>query len=279
MYIVALFLTVLLVGSGQMGEMLRHAGEPTAETVSPTEKSIEEYQLEPYDGPQARVAVYRFQDQTAKGSGATHGGYPGHFCDSPKIGVLEVVLSGALTRSTEEANYFVGPQEAAVGTHWLAAWSQRPGEWKRLEDRRVGYTLLYPRDWSVEGQIAATEFAIGSRCQSVRVVDFEPPPGSGAGAQVRHSFLQVCAKPLKGGESLQDFMRQTYGALLARTFEMADINGLSVYQTREEKPTKMIFTEIKDHRIQIYFSIVADRELYPTRKAQVENILASFSEI
>ena len=74
-------------------------------------------------------------------------------------------------------------------------------------------------------------------------------------------------------------LASTYGALLARTFEMADINGLSVYQTREEKPTKMIFTEIKDHRIQIYSSIVAEPEKYPTRKAQLENILASFSAI
>lgn len=157
--------------------------------------------------------------------------------------------------------------------------AQTPDEWKRLEDRRVGYTLLYPRDWSVVGQVTATEFAIGSRCQSVRVVDFEPPPGSGPGAQVRQSFLQVCAKPIEGGESLEAFMRRTYGALLARTFEMADLNGLSVYQTREEKPTKMIFTEIKDHRIQIYSSIVAELEKYPMRKAQLDHILASFSAI
>jgi len=279
MYFVALFLTVLLVGCGQMGDMIQHAGESTTETVSRTEKSIEEYQLEPYNGPKARVAVYRFQDQTAKGGGVVRGGYPGHYWDNPQIGILVVVLFGTIATSTEEANSFAGPKEAAVATDWLAAWSQTPGERKRLEDRQVGYTLLYPRDWSVEGRVAATEFAIGSRCQSVRVVDFEPPPGSGPGAQVRHSFLQVCAKPIKGGESLQDFMRQTYGALLARTFEMADFNGLSVYQTREEKPTKMIFTEIKHHRIQIYFSVVADLEKYPTRKTQVENILASFSVI
>jgi hypothetical protein len=279
MYFVALFLTVLLVGCGQMGDMIQDAGEPTAETVSRTEKSIEEYQLEPYDGPQARVAVYRFQDHAANRAGVVRGGYPAPYWDNPQIGILVVVPFGTLTTSTEEANSFAVPKEAAVATDWLTAWSQTPGEWKRLEDRKVGYTLLYPRDWSVEGQVAATEFAIGSRCQSVRVVDFEPPPGSGPGAQVRHSFLQVCAKPIEGGESLQDFMRQTYGVLLARTFQMAKFNGLSVYQTREEKPTKMIITEIKNHRIQIYLSVVADLEKYPTRKAQVENILASFSVI
>jgi hypothetical protein len=275
MYFVALFLTVLLVGYGQMGDMIQHAGERTAETVSRTDKSIEEYQLEPYDGPKTRVAVYGFQAQTAKGGGVVRGGHAGHYWYNPQIGVLV----GTLTTSTEEANSFAGPKEAAVASDWLAAWSQMPGERMRLEDRQVGYTLLYPRDWSVEGQVAATEFAIRSRCQSVRVVDFEPPPGSGPGAQVRHSFVQVCAKPIESGESLQDFMRRTYGALFARAFEMADFNGLSAYQTREEKPTKMIFTEIKDHRIQIYSSIVADLEKYPTRKAQVENILASFSAI
>jgi hypothetical protein len=111
------------------------------------------------------------------------------------------------------------------------------------------------------------------------VIDFEPPPRSGAAAQVQHSFVQVCAKPIEGSESLEDFMRQTYGALLARTFETAHVNGLSVYQTREEGPTKTIFTEIKVHLIQIFSSVVADPEKYPTRQAQVEKILASFSVI
>jgi len=171
----------------------------------------------------------------------------------------------------------VGPKGAATATGWLAAWAQTPVEWKRLEDRQVGYTLLYPEDWSVEGQVAATEFAIGSRCRSVQVIDFEPPPGSGAGAQVQQSFVQVCAKPIEGGESLKDFMRQTYGALLARTFEMANANGLSVYQTREEGPIKTIFTVIKNHLIQIFSTVVAEPEKYPTRQAQVEKILASFS--
>jgi hypothetical protein len=202
-----------------------------------------------------------------------------HYWHYPHIGILVVVLFGTLSTSTEEVHSFAGPRGAAIASDWLAAWAQTSREWKRLEDRQVGYTLLYPSDWSVEGQVAATEFAIGSRCRSVRVVDFEPAPGSGPGAQVRHSFVQVCAKSIAGGESLEDFMRHTYGGLLARTFEMADFNGLSVYQTREQKPTRMIFTEIKNYRIQIYSSVVADLEKYPTRRGQVDNILASFSVI
>jgi len=89
----------------------------------------------------------------------------------------------------------------------------------------------------------------------------------------------VCAKSIEGGESLEDFMRHIYGASLARTFDMANFNGLSAYQAREQTPPRMIFTEIKNYRIQIYSSLVADLEKYLTRRAQVEHILASFSVI
>jgi len=202
-----------------------------------------------------------------------------HYWHCPHIGILVGVLLGTLTASTEEMDVFAGPRSATVASDRPAAWSQTSGEWKRLEDRQVGYALRYPSDWSIGGQVAATEFATGSRCRSARVVDFEPAPGSGPGAQVRHSFVQVCAKSIEGGESLEDFMRHIYGASLARTFDMADFNGLSAYQAREQTPPRMIFTEIKNYRIQIYSSVVADLEKYLTRRAQVEHILASFSVI
>lgn len=80
-------LPLLLTGCAPMAEMIEHAGEPTAKVESTTEKSIEEYQLEPYDGPKARVAVYRFGDQTAKGGGVVQGGYPvGYHWYNPQIG-------------------------------------------------------------------------------------------------------------------------------------------------------------------------------------------------
>jgi curli biogenesis system outer membrane secretion channel CsgG len=70
-----------------MGEMIQHAGEPTAKTESTTEKNIQEYQLEAYKGPKARVAVYQFADQTAKGRGTVYGGYPGlSMWYTPQIG-------------------------------------------------------------------------------------------------------------------------------------------------------------------------------------------------
>jgi curli biogenesis system outer membrane secretion channel CsgG len=80
------FLAVLLAGCSAMGEMIQNAGEPTAKTESASDKSIAEYQLEAYDGPKARVAVYRFEDQTAKGGGTVYGGYPGFQWYTPQIG-------------------------------------------------------------------------------------------------------------------------------------------------------------------------------------------------
>jgi curli biogenesis system outer membrane secretion channel CsgG len=94
------FLPILLAGCGAMGDMIQHAGEPTAKTESTTDKSIEQYQIEPYDGPKARVAVYRFADQTAKGGGTVQGGYPGYYWYNPQIGNgMADMLNDALLKS------------------------------------------------------------------------------------------------------------------------------------------------------------------------------------
>jgi curli biogenesis system outer membrane secretion channel CsgG len=94
------FFPILLAGCGAMGDMIQHAGEPTAKTESTTDKSIEQYQLEPYDGPKARVAVYRFADQTAKGGGTVQGGYPGYYWYNPQIGNgMADMLNDALLKS------------------------------------------------------------------------------------------------------------------------------------------------------------------------------------
>ena len=99
MRFLSLFVSILLAGCGSMGEMIQHAGEPTAKTESTTDKSIEEYQLEPYNGPKARVAVYRFADQTAKGGGTVQGGYLGYWY-TPQIGSgMADMLNDALLKS------------------------------------------------------------------------------------------------------------------------------------------------------------------------------------
>jgi curli biogenesis system outer membrane secretion channel CsgG len=101
MFSLTFLLIIMLAGCGPMGEMIEHAGEPTAKTVSTTDKSIEEYQLEAYNGPKARVAVYQFTDQTAKGRGTVYGGYPGlSMWYTPQIGNgMADMLNDALLKS------------------------------------------------------------------------------------------------------------------------------------------------------------------------------------
>ena len=60
---------LILAACGPVQQMVKNPGQPTAETASATQQSIDQVQFEPYDGPKARVAVYRFADQSAKGGG------------------------------------------------------------------------------------------------------------------------------------------------------------------------------------------------------------------
>jgi curli biogenesis system outer membrane secretion channel CsgG len=87
---------LLLGGCAPVGEMIQNAGKPTAEVASSTERSIDEVQLEAYNGPKARVAVYRFEDQTAKGGGTVQGFY----WYTPQIGNgMAEMLNDALLQS------------------------------------------------------------------------------------------------------------------------------------------------------------------------------------
>jgi len=82
-----------------MAEMIQNAGQPTAKTVSATEQSIDQAQLEPYNGPKARVAISRFTDQSGQGKGIAVG-YPGFAWYSPQIGNgMADMLSDALLQS------------------------------------------------------------------------------------------------------------------------------------------------------------------------------------
>src|SRR5512143_345654 len=70
MRLVVLALVLMVAGCGPVGEAIQNPGQATTQTVSTSQQSIDQVQLEAYDGPKARVAVYRFGDQTAKGGGA-----------------------------------------------------------------------------------------------------------------------------------------------------------------------------------------------------------------
>ncbi len=92
-------LAMILTGCAPIGEMIQNAGQPTAKTVSATEQSIGQAQLEPYNGPKARVAVSRFTDQSGKGKGIAVG-YPGFGWYTPQIGNgMADMLSDALLQS------------------------------------------------------------------------------------------------------------------------------------------------------------------------------------
>jgi curli biogenesis system outer membrane secretion channel CsgG len=92
-------LALIFTGCAPMAEMIQNAGQPTAKVVSTTEQTIDQAQLEPYNGPKARVAVSRFTDQSGKGKGIGVG-YPGFGWYTAQIGNgMADMLSDALLQS------------------------------------------------------------------------------------------------------------------------------------------------------------------------------------
>ncbi len=150
-----------------------------------------------------------------------------------------------------------------------------PAPWLHLEEPMVGFSLNYPPDWSVGEQVVATEFAADARCRSVRIIDFEPPPGSGAAAPMEQSFVQVCVKPLEQNNSLDQYMRRVYGDTLHQTFLIKDLNGTRTYQFEGQGKAKTIFAETRNGLIQIVTSVATSPKKFHERQAQVEMILGS----
>jgi len=148
---------------------------------------------------------------------------------------------------------------------------------KRLENPQVGYSLRYPQDWQVRGRVVATEFAQSAQCESVEVVDFQPPPETGPSAVILHSFVQICAKPQANAATLEDFLRQTYGEAFAVHFQRTDLHGIHAYQARNESGSTTIFLQTREYRLQIVSTVVANAAKRSKRRAEAEAILESFS--
>jgi hypothetical protein len=146
-----------------------------------------------------------------------------------------------------------------------------------LEDASVGFSLYYPPDWTVDGQVVSTQFTTNAKCRSVRFFDFEPPPDSGAAAPVQQSFVQVCAKPLDEDDSLNRYMDRVYGESLQQSFVVTDLNGTRSYQTKEQAPSITIFAQPRTDLIQIVASVATSHEKYCERRKQVEKILRSLT--
>lgn len=149
--------------------------------------------------------------------------------------------------------------------------------WQRLTDPLIGFSICYPAEWSDGGQVIATQFAAGAQCRSVRVIDFAPPPDSGATAVTEQSLVQVCAKPLEPEDSLHQYMRRTYGEALQNTFAITDLDGVPGYQSTGRGQTRTIFTQYRNSLIQIVATVAASPDKAPERQAQVEQILESFA--
>jgi hypothetical protein len=147
----------------------------------------------------------------------------------------------------------------------------------RSENREVGYSLLYPGDWQVKGNVVATEFATAAACESVVIVDFQPPPGSGPAAFILHSFVQICAKPLADNLMLEEFMRQTYGHTFFTIFQRTNLAGLAGYQIERHGLNTTIFLQTNRHRIQIVTAVIASPEKQAQRVTEVQEILHSLS--
>ena len=149
---------------------------------------------------------------------------------------------------------------------------------KRLTDTEAGYSLAYPGDWQLEGNVLATQFAEDAQCESVEFIDSQRGGESGPAPSILHSFVQVCAQPLIDGLTLDAFMRQTYGQSLD-SFERVELNGVPAYQTSAQPLERMIFLQTQSHRLQIAAAVVAAPERRAERLNQMEEILASFSVI
>jgi hypothetical protein len=144
-----------------------------------------------------------------------------------------------------------------------------------LRNTSVGFSLSIPRGWKLTGQVVATEFAAGAACQSARVVDFQPPPGSGPGAKMLQSFVQICWKRVRDGSSLDEFMRKTYGRRLSELFRQASVAATRAYSTKVVNGSTTIFLQTPTYRLQIAAAAVARSAKRDERLAQVQRVLAS----
>jgi len=144
-----------------------------------------------------------------------------------------------------------------------------------LENATVGYTLRHPADWSVTGQVLTTEFSRGATCQSVQIVDFQPPADSGAAGFIRHAFVQLCAKPGSGGESLDAWLESRYGAPLGTRFEPVVVGGFAGWRLREPREPSLTFVRTERHTIEIVAAVATDEAHAALRRAQVGEIVAS----
>jgi curli biogenesis system outer membrane secretion channel CsgG/peptidoglycan hydrolase-like protein with peptidoglycan-binding domain len=177
-----------------MGEMMQNPGEPTTKTVSTTQPTLDQAQLEPYDGPKARVAVYQFGDRSAKGRGAGYGGYPGFGWYNPQIGdgMADMLSDGLL-----QSNRFI------------------------VLDRQAIKDVLQEQDLAAAGRISRETAAPIGQVEGAdllvkgSVTEFEPG-SAGAGAGAGLGFFGLPGALLGG---VLGGMRQSHVAMIVQVVD------------------------------------------------------------
>lgn len=135
------------------------------------------------------------------------------------------------------------------------------------------FSVEYPSGWAPAGQVLATAFASGATCGSALIVDRNDPAGSGPGASVEQSFVQVCWKGLEG-KTLAQFMTATYGATTG--FQATTLAGRPA-QVSQAGTSSTYFVDTSTRRYQVTTGVAASDALRATRQAQVGHILATLT--
>ena len=135
------------------------------------------------------------------------------------------------------------------------------------------FAVDYPAGWGPGGQVLATAFANGATCGSALIVDNAGPAGSGPGASVEQSFVQVCWKGLEG-KTLAQFMTSTYGANTG--FQATTLAGRPA-QVSRAGASSTYFLDSSTRRYQVTTGVSASDALRATRQAQVDHVLASLT--
>jgi hypothetical protein len=188
--------------------------------------------------------------------------------------VLCAVLGGFACSNGDEETGVIGPT-TGLGFETVTETGTTPRPHVLVDDA-VGYSLSYPRTWSPAGALAATEFAAEADCRSVGIVDREPPPDAGPGAEVRSSFVQVCSRPLTDDAGLEEFLRMTYDEELLAGFRRTTVGNAGAFTTGTAV-NSITFLQSDTHRLQVLTAVVGEPGEQQERIAQVEEVLGSFA--
>ena len=148
-----------------------------------------------------------------------------------------------------------------------------PDGFSRLVNEQVGYSLVYPSEWSVvdHGEVASGVFE-GANCQTVRVVD-KSFGGLGAMAD-RRAFVRICGRRVTDGLTLEEFMERLPNDLRA-DYRVEELNGTTVYQYTDVDLNTRVRLQTDMYRIEIFSAVPTLPEKIHDRFAETQAIIES----